>query len=264
MGTDQYSPFTSELHLAAPDADQETAAARTIGRYARDNEDRVLLLAALGLPDTDTALPALPRPEGAPDMPLLTTNAFEAMALSMYRADADVATITEATGLTEDEITALVASREQTPRTPRGDAATPITEHTTEVEQLLAWAANHPTAAFRGKAARIRADIADLAARRETAEAQRVAERRIRKLKAELEQAQRQLRAAKAGTRPATTDTAPTPIRPKAAGRSKEELTTIRAWARANGHQVAGTGMVRKEVLEAYDAAHQAPAAKAS
>ncbi|MCE0446820.1 Lsr2 family protein [Streptomyces tricolor] len=71
----------------------------------------------------------------------------------------------------------------------------------------------------------------------------------------------------KAGAHPAPTvaAAAPTPIRPGlGSGRTREELAAIRTWARANGHQVADAGMIRKAVLEAYDAAHQAPAAKAS
>lgn len=46
-------------------------------------------------------------------------------------------------------------------------------------------------------------------------------------------------------------------------GRSREELAAIRTWARANGHQVADASMVRKAVLQAYDAAHRAPVRKA-
>ncbi|MFJ3229237.1 histone-like nucleoid-structuring protein Lsr2 [Streptomyces sp. NPDC086783] len=46
-------------------------------------------------------------------------------------------------------------------------------------------------------------------------------------------------------------------------GRTREELAAIRTWARANGHKVADAGMVRKAILEAYDAAHQAPVRKA-
>jgi hypothetical protein len=36
-------------------------------------------------------------------------------------------------------------------------------------------------------------------------------------------------------------------------GRSKEELDEIRAWARANGHQVADSGIIPKKVLEAWE-----------
>jgi hypothetical protein len=84
-----------------------------------------------------------------------------------------------------------------------------------------------------------------------------------------------QLRAVKAGVHTATAvqdakplapAPAPAPAHaPAATGkRSSEELAAIRTWARANGHPVADAGMIRKSVLEAYDAAHQTPTAKAS
>lgn len=39
-------------------------------------------------------------------------------------------------------------------------------------------------------------------------------------------------------------------------GRSSEDLAAIREWAKANGHEVAERGRIKKEILEAYDAAH--------
>ena len=39
-------------------------------------------------------------------------------------------------------------------------------------------------------------------------------------------------------------------------GRSKDELSNIRAWAHANGHQVSERGRIRKDVLNAYHAAN--------
>lgn len=39
-------------------------------------------------------------------------------------------------------------------------------------------------------------------------------------------------------------------------GRSTEELGDIREWLRNNGHEVMPTGMVRKELIAKYDAAH--------
>src|SRR5207248_736592 len=63
----------------------------------------------------------------------------------------------------------------------------------------------------------------------------------------------------------ATATEAPTPIRSGlGSGRTKEELADVRTWARANGYEVADKGIVAKKILDAYDAAHQAPAAKAS
>ena len=39
-------------------------------------------------------------------------------------------------------------------------------------------------------------------------------------------------------------------------GRSRDELSQIRAWAEANGHDVAPRGRIKAELLEAYDKAH--------
>ena len=39
-------------------------------------------------------------------------------------------------------------------------------------------------------------------------------------------------------------------------GRSKDELTAIRAWAQANGHQVSERGRIKQDVLDAYHAAN--------
>ncbi|MCX4616480.1 Lsr2 family DNA-binding protein [Streptomyces mirabilis] len=35
------------------------------------------------------------------------------------------------------------------------------------------------------------------------------------------------------------------------------QLAAIRTWARANGYQVAYAGVIRKTVVDAYDAAHR-------
>lgn len=42
-------------------------------------------------------------------------------------------------------------------------------------------------------------------------------------------------------------------------GRSKEELAEMRAWLRANGHEVADSGLVPKRLQEIYDARETAP-----
>ncbi|MDX3170585.1 hypothetical protein PV736_34880 [Streptomyces scabiei] len=263
------------LPLNPTSTEQEAAAARVTARHADSKEDLVLLLDAIGLPggdDTLTALlPLVNSSEGDPDMPEQTpqtSNAFEAMALSMFYADHSMEEITEATGLSEDEITALVAAQQR--KADAGETDDTITADPSvddSVEQLLAWAEAHPTAGIRNKAARVRGDLSELTARRAADDAQREAEERVAKLTAELEKAKEDLRAAKAGTHsaPAAATAAPTPIRPGiGSGRSREELARIRTWARANGHQVADAGMIRKSVLEAYDAAHQTPTAKAS
>lgn len=38
--------------------------------------------------------------------------------------------------------------------------------------------------------------------------------------------------------------------------RSKEQLTSIRDWARKNGHTVSDRGRIPSSILDAYDAAH--------
>ncbi|MGW2331648.1 Lsr2 family DNA-binding protein [Streptomyces sp. NPDC001700] len=286
MFTDWQQALEAEgLPLNPTSTEQQAAAARATARHAGSKEDLALLLDVIGLPggdDTLTALfPLLPSFEGDRDMPeqqTPKTSAFAAMALSMYYADASTAEITEATGLSEDEITALVSAQEDKIEAPvDADEQTTATDTTTAaaeaavdgaVEQLLAWAEAHPTAGIRNKAVRVRGDLAELTTRRATDDAQREAEERVVKLKAKLEKAQEDLRALKNSVaRPASTSatSAPTPIRPGlGSGRTREELTAIRTWARANGHQVADAGMIRKSVMAAYDAAHQSPAAKAS
>ncbi|MGW1596966.1 Lsr2 family DNA-binding protein [Streptomyces sp. NPDC002343] len=296
MFTDWREALEAEgLPLQPTSTEEEAVAARTCARHATSKEDLVLLLDAVGLPGDDdtltTLLPLMNSPEGAPDMQQTeaaptTPNAFEATALSMYYADHSMAEITEATGLSEEEITALVNAQEHASAAAATDDTTPATDDTTpaaadttpaaadatpavdgSVEQLLAWAEAHPTAGIRNKAARVRTDLAELTARRAADDAQRQAEDRVAKLTAELEKAKEELRAVKAGVHPAPAPVAaaPTPIRAGlGSGRTREELAAIRTWARANGHQVADRGLPSKTVLDAYDAAHQAPATKAS
>jgi hypothetical protein len=283
MFTDWQEALEAEgLPLNPTTTEQEAAAARVTARRASSKEDLVLLLDVLGLPgdgDTLTALlPLLPDHAGETGMTERPLNATEATALSMYYDGADTAAITDATGLPEDEITALAEANDP-PRTPAADDADDTAaadaneagdnEPGDSVEQLLAWAEAHPTAGIRDMAARVRGDLAELTARRATDDAQRKAEQRVATLQAELEKAQEELRAVMAGTHPAnataTATVAPTPIRSGlGSGRTKEELAAIRTWARANGYRVADKGMVAKKILDAYDAAQQAPAARAS
>lgn len=191
--------------------------------------------------------------------PALT--AFEAMALSMHNNGDAEHTIREATGLSETDLSDLIAHQiTDIPAINVPVVALPVSD---ALQKLIDWAASHPAASVRSRAARITADLAELSDRRDTEAAQRHAEAKVAKAKADLERAQDELRTVKAGTR-TTTAAAPTPIRAgMGSGRTREELAAIRTWARANGHQVADAGIVRKTVLEAYDAAHQAPVRKA-
>ncbi|WP_030594022.1 Lsr2 family DNA-binding protein [Streptomyces anulatus] len=276
MFTDWSEALEAEsLPLDPTSAQQLAAAARVTARHSHDKDDLALLLDVLGLPtgpDTLTALlPLIPETGDAPTMTTTpaapAVSAHEAMAISMHtNGDTDQA-IREATGLSETELSTLIADQALT--LPRTAAATPAIDVpvirlpvSSRVQELLDWASAHPAAALRNRAVRITADLAELTERRDSEAAQREAEEKVARAKAELERAQEELRTVKAGTR--TTTAAPTPIRAgSGSGRTREELAAIRAWARETGHQVADAGMVRRSVLEAFDAAHQAPARKA-
>ncbi|MFG2220441.1 histone-like nucleoid-structuring protein Lsr2 [Streptomyces sp. NPDC048685] len=281
MFTDWQEALEAEaLPLNPNPAQQLAAAARVTARSSRDKDDMELLLDVLGLPaDTDTLtalLPLLPETGDAPTMtntpaaPALS--AHEAMAISMHNNGDSEQAILNATGLSETELSDLIA--DQILGLPRAAAHAPTIDVpvvalpvSNEVQRLLDWAAAHPAAGVRSRATRITADLSELSERRDSEAAQREAEEKVAKAKAELEKAQEELRTVKAGTRTtaaATSAAAPTPIRAGlGSGRTREELAAIRTWARANGHRVADAGMVRKAVLDAYDAAHHAPVRKA-
>ncbi|MEV2255875.1 histone-like nucleoid-structuring protein Lsr2 [Streptomyces sp. NPDC050147] len=278
-----FSDWTEALEAESlpldPNPEQQlAAAARVTARNSRNKDDMAFLLGALGLPtDTDTLTALLPLTPETGDTPNMTNtpaapalSAHEAMAISMHNNGDSQQTIREATGLSETELSDLIA--EQVLGLPRAAADAPAIDVpvvplpvSTEIQELLAWAAAHPAASVRSRAARITADLSELSERNNSEAAQRAAEEKVAKAKAELEKAQEALRTVKAGTRTTTASaTAPTPIRTGlGSGRTREELAAIRTWARANGHQVADAGIVRKSVLQAYDAAHQAPVRKA-
>lgn len=222
MFTDWAQALEAEsLPLDPTSAQQLAAAARVTARHSHDKDDLGLLLDVLGLPtDPDTFTALLP--------------------LIPETGDAPTMTITPAAEAIDVPVVPLTFSN--------------------PVQELLDWATAHPAAQVRNRANRITADLAELTERRDTEAAQREAEEKVARAKAELERAQEELRTVKAGTR--TTAGVPTAAR-TGSGRSREELATIRSWARENGHQVADLGMVPKRVLEAYDAAHQDSARKA-
>ncbi|MFD4528424.1 histone-like nucleoid-structuring protein Lsr2 [Streptomyces sp. NPDC058470] len=290
MFTDWQRALEAEsLPLNPSPAEELAAASRLVARNARDKDDLTELLGYLGTPtDNDTLTTLLPLiADNGDTHPMTETpqtpNAFEAMALSMHANGDGTGAITAATGLSEDELTELLAAHDQeatvTPEavTETESPAETETLDADSLQALLAWADKQPAADVRNRAARIRSDWAELTQRRAAADdAQRVAEDRVAKLKAELEKAEEELRAVKAGTLPAplapvapvattaTVTAAPTPIRSgMGSGRTPEELAAVRSWARANGHRVADKGMIAKKILDAYDAA-QTLAAKAS
>ncbi|MEU5632117.1 histone-like nucleoid-structuring protein Lsr2 [Streptomyces rishiriensis] len=272
MFTDMKEALEAEaLELTPLGSDQHSAAALVVAHHARDKDDLAELLGALGLPcaedDLVRLLPHLTTPDTPTTGDPMPANAYTATAASMLKNGDSPDHVRETLGLSESELAEALQHTDQDAPTPAPDtdtdatqAAAPATDTPVDsngIEALLAWAKNHPAAVIRNKAARIRSDLYELTARRETDDARREAEERVAKLKAELEQAQETLRAVKAGGGP----TAPTVVTPApAAGtkRSKEQLAAIRTWARANGHQVADKGNPAKAVMDAYDAAHRA------
>ncbi|MFE7948225.1 histone-like nucleoid-structuring protein Lsr2 [Streptomyces sp. NPDC057426] len=254
MFTDWTEALDAEgLPLAPNTIAEQTLAARTVARHARDDEDLALLLTALGLPAAEHTATGTTTTstEGALTVPD-TLSAFEATALSMHAAGHSTAQIIEATGVTNDELTALTTAREH-------QLATTVDTATTgdgTVERLLAWAEASPQASVRAKAARVRSDLAYLTDRQAADAETRAAEQRVADARAELARAERALRAVKSKTTTRTTAApAPTPI---SEGSSKAELAAIRTWARGAGHTVADSGKIPNRILAAYDAAHPA------
>ncbi|RSS85787.1 hypothetical protein EF919_37690 [Streptomyces sp. WAC02707] len=271
------------LALSTSSSADQSAAARTVARHARDKDDLAQLLDVLGLPADETTLtdlfPLLPEHGDAPMTTHPTTapaaggpalSAYEAGALSMHADGASEQAIREATGLSEKELSDLIADKVLgLPRT--GSSAAPMIDMpvvplrgSDRLQRLIQWAATHPAASVRKRAARITADLTELSERLEGEAAQREAEEKVAKARAALEQAEKDLKAVKTGTR-ATTATAaavaPTPIR-TGTTYSRDELAAIRTWARAHGHPVADRGLPSRAVLDAYAAAHPAAPAR--
>jgi hypothetical protein len=193
----------------------------------------------------------------------------ESDALQMAVEGRTTADIAAAVGLSEPKVTDLVNAAPITSADPQTPADTPAGAERDLVDAdtigvLLAWAEKHDLASIRSRAARIRTDLAELSDRRSTEQATAEAEARVAKAKADLEAAQAELRAVKSGTvrpAPAALVPVPAPATPAADGkRTREELAAIRTWAREHGFQVGVAGIVKKTILDAYDAAHQAAA----
>jgi hypothetical protein len=281
MFTDMREALEAEaLELTPLGSDQSAAASVVVARHARDKVDLADLLGALGLPCTEDDLVRLLPHLASPDTPIgdsMTVNAFTATAASMLKNGDSPEPVRSTLGLSESELaeavkhadlpapaTVPVPDADDHADTPEADVPAPEgTADTDGIEALLAWAESHPAASIRNRAARVRSDLTELTERRATDAAQQEAEQRVAKAKAELEAAQAQLRAVKAGGRPATAaqETTHLPPAPAPAAhtgkRSKEQLAAIRTWARANGYQVADRGTPAKAVLDAYDAAHR-------
>ncbi|MEU9376511.1 histone-like nucleoid-structuring protein Lsr2 [Streptomyces sp. NPDC048255] len=263
MFTDMKEAFEAEaLELTPLGRAQIAAASLVVAHQAHDKDDLADLLGALGLPcgedDLVRLLPHLTATDDPTTGVPMPVNAFTATAVSMLKNGDSHAHVRATLGLSESELAeALQHNHRPDTATDAPQTASPAADKPvdrTGIEALLSWAKAHPAAAIRNKAARIRGDLAELTARRESDDAQREAEERVAKLNAELEQAQETLRTVKAGGRPVSPAV---PSAPTGAKRSKEQLAAIRTWARAHGHQVADMGLPAKAVLDAYDAAHR-------
>ncbi|MDX3132195.1 hypothetical protein PV367_20895 [Streptomyces europaeiscabiei] len=283
MFTDMQEALEAEaLELTPLGSDQSDAASLVVAHQARDKDDLADLLGALGLPCAEDnlvrLLPHLTTPnDDIPTGDPMTANAFTATAASMLTNGDSPEHVRSTLGLSETELAEAVQHADlPTPTTvPAPDTAdstsapeataVPAPDGTTDtdgIEALLSWAETHPAASIRNRATRVRSDLTELTDRRATDAAQREAEERVANAKAELEAAQAQLRAVKAGGPAATAVQDATPVAPAPAPavtgkRSKEELAAIRTWARANGHQVADKGNPAKKILDAYDGAHR-------
>lgn len=284
MFTDMKEALEAEaLELTPLGSGQSSAASVVVAHHARDKDDLADLLGALGLPcaedDLVRLLPHLTTPDDTPTGDPMTANAFTATAASMLTNGDSPEHVRSTLGLSESELAEAVKHAglpaptavpvpDTDDSTSAPEVVVPVFDGTADtdgIEALLSWAENHPAASIRNRAARVRSDLTELTERRATDAAQREAEERVAKAKAELEAAQEQLRNVKAGGRAATAVQDATPLAPATAPaatgkRSKEELAAIRTWARANGHQVADTGNPAKAVLDAYDAAHRTTA----
>ncbi|GKQ35832.1 histone-like nucleoid-structuring protein Lsr2 [Streptomyces sp. A012304] len=280
MFTDMKEALEAEALELTPLGSDQSAASLVVAHHARDKDDLADLLGALGLPCAEDDLVRLLPHLASPDTPTgdsMTVNALTATAASMLKNGDNPEHVRSTLGLSESELAEAVKHADLPATVPAPDtddsSSTPEaaaqasdgTAGTDGIEALLAWAENHPAASIRNRAARVRADLTELTERRAADAAQREAEQRVAKAKAELEAAQAHLRAVKAGGRPTSAEQDATPLAPATAPaatgkRSKEELAAIRTWARANGYQVADKGNPAKAVLDAYDAAHRTTA----
>lgn len=126
--------------------------------------------------------------------------------------------------------------------------AGPAAEPPSTADALIAWGAAHPTTRVQGLAAKARAVLNDLRQASEREGKVAAAEDRIARIKAQLANAEQDLRAAK-GTAAAKA-AAPVQVGPA------EDYAAIRAWAREHGVDVGKVGRPARAVIEAYHAAH--------
>ncbi len=112
-------------------------------------------------------------------------------------------------------------------------------------DELIAWGAAHPSSRVQALAGKASASLNELKKAYEQAGKVADAEARIKRLRAQLANAEADLAAAK-GTKP------------KASARPSVDYAAVRAWAAKQGIPVGPTGRPKREVVDAYLAAQQA------
>ncbi|WP_327071923.1 Lsr2 family DNA-binding protein [Kitasatospora sp. NBC_01302] len=231
MPSDTANPATvliaaESIDLSPTEPQQDADAAVRTARSARDEEDLVLLLAALGLPSGEDDLARL--------APHLATQAGTAGRPDQTHGGTTVS----------DTLTA-----EQT-------EAGPDSEFGTAVDELLAWAAQHPQAKVQRLADQARQALEKLTAQRTADQAVAAYEAKVANLRAQLAKAEQALREAKAGKSTTAAPAAASGGSELAQPADKATRDIIRAWANQNGRPVADRGSIPQTVLRDWYAAH--------
>ncbi|MEE1783075.1 hypothetical protein PUR71_09115 [Streptomyces sp. SP17BM10] len=294
MPSDTANPATvliaaESIDLSPTTTRQNTDAAVRTARSARDEEDLVQLLDALDLPhggddlarllphlattparaaagrldqpsggspvsDTLSSSPAI-RPEQADVLANLDPMTRE-VALSMRAKGDSPLKILAATGLDESDLQRLIAQHPDAARAAEQQAS----PYGSTVDELLAWADQHPQTKIRRLAEQTRESLDKLLSQRASDQAVAKHEAEVAALKARLQRAEQALRDAKAGKPTATARTArttgPASGADLAQPADKATRDTIRAWATQQGHTVADRGVIPQAVLRAWYDAH--------
>jgi hypothetical protein len=172
-----------------------------------------------------------------------TVDTETAVAVSMYKNGATVAAITDATGLTQNQLAEAVTATGTVFTTREQPTAGPV-------GSLIAWGMQHPSSRMQRLAEQARTALTGLQHAQRTEAVVQAAEDRVQQAKQQLADAEQALRAAKGTNAPARSSEASKP-RP-----DRAEYGRIRTWARKNGHQVGIAGVIPRQVVDAYRAAH--------
>ncbi|POX58877.1 hypothetical protein C3492_35700 [Streptomyces sp. Ru62] len=178
-------------------------------------------------------------------------NAYDAVVRSMHQNGYSSDQISAELSVPRDEVAEIIASTEQSDdgRPDPAPAPEPITEALPEVAALLAWAAAHEDTTVRTDGEQAAAVLTALRERR-TIDAE------LEKISSEESQLEERLAVLRA--RRNTLQPQPAGAKRKRQARDYEP-GTVRAWARANGHEVPDRGQIPKKVLDAWRQSQRAP-----